>query len=120
MEYDKKMEDHLNNSGCYRILNKDASAKILKEVTKKIKDSPLDTIIKKRITPSSSITPRIYGAPKVHKAGIPLRPIVNTIGSPTYLLAQYLAKKLRPLAGNNSSHIKDSASFVQWTKNLDM
>ena len=119
-DYDKKMEEHLNNSGCYKILNKDPSSKILKEVTNKIKNSSLDTITKKRITPSSSITPRIYGVPKIHKKGIPLRPIVNTIGSPTYLLAQYLAKKLRPLVGNTSSYIKDSTSFVQWARNLEM
>ena len=66
------------------------------------------------------ITPRIYGAPKIHKKYIPLRPIVNNIGSPTYLLAQYLAKKLRPLASNTSSDVKDSTSFVQWANNLDM
>lgn len=70
--------------------------------------------------PTSSITPTIYHVPKVHKEDIPLRPIVNTIGSPTYLLAQFLARKLRPLAGNNSSYIKDSASFVQWNENLEI
>jgi len=43
------------------------------------------------------ITPIIYGVPNIHKFGIPLRPIVNTIGSPTYLLAQYLAKKTSTL-----------------------
>lgn len=58
--------------------------------------------------------------PKIHKEGIPLRPIVNTIGSPIYDLAKFLAKKLCPLAGNTSSYIKDSASFIQWTKNLEM
>ena len=29
-EYDKKMEEHLNNSGCYKILNKYPNTKILK------------------------------------------------------------------------------------------
>jgi len=119
-DYDIKMEDHIKNSGCYKILDKYPSTKILKEVTKKIKYSSLDIITKKRITPTSSITPRIYGAPKVHKEGNPLRPIVNTIGSPTYLLAQYLARKLSLLVGNTSSYIKDSESFVQWTKDLKM
>lgn len=65
--YDSKMENHLNNSGCYKILNKVPSAKIIKDVTKKTKYSSLNTITKKKITPSSSITPRINDAPKVHK-----------------------------------------------------
>jgi len=46
-EYDRKMEDHTNNSGCYKILDTEHSAKILRDVTKKIKYSSLD-IIKKR------------------------------------------------------------------------
>ena len=61
--------------------------------------------------------PRIYGSPKIHKEGIPLRPIVNTIGSPTYHLAKFLAKRLRPLSGNTSSYVKDPSSFVKWIKN---
>ncbi len=94
------MEERLNNSGCYKIINKDPSEKIMREVVKRIKESSLNDVTKKKIIPNSSITPRIYGAPKVHKPNIPLRPIVNTIGSPTYLLAKYLAKKLKPLSGN--------------------
>ena len=59
----------------------------------------------------------IYGSQKVDKEGIPLRPIVNTIRSPTYHLAKYLEKKLRPLSGNMPSYIKDSSPYVQWIKN---
>lgn len=36
------------------------------------------------------IPPRLYGLPKVHKEGIPVRPIVSFISSPTYKLAKYL------------------------------
>ena len=80
----------------------------------------MDDITKKKIIRNSSIIPRIYGAPKVHKPNIPLRPIVNTIGSPTYLLVEHVAKKLRPLSGNIHSYIKDSYSFVQWINNIEM
>jgi len=120
IDYDNKMEEHLNKSGCYKIINKDPSEKIMREVIKKVKESSLDDIIKKKIIPNSSIIPRIYGAPKVHKPNIPLRPIVNTIGSPSYLLAKHLAKKLRPLSGNTLSYIKDSCSFVRWINNIEM
>lgn len=75
IDYDNKMEEHLNKSGCYKIINKDPSEKIMREVIKKVKESSLDDIIKKKIIPNSSIIPRIYGAPKVHKPNIPFRPI---------------------------------------------
>ena len=52
------------------------------------------------------------GLPKIDKDGVPLRPIVNTIGSPTYELAKYVAKILGPLVGNSDSFIKDSNAFV--------
>ena len=94
IDYDIKMGEHLNNSGCNKIINKYTSEKIMRKVIKKIKESSLDDITKKKIIPNSSIIPRIYGAPQVHKPSIPLRPIVNTIGSPTYLLVKHLTKKL--------------------------
>ena len=31
---------------------------------------------------------RIYGLPKTHKTGYPLRPVVSSIDSPTYFLSQ--------------------------------
>lgn len=42
-----------------------------------------------------------------------LRPIVSTIGSPTYALAKHLAKVIAPLAGQTSSFIKNSTDFTQ-------
>ena len=60
--------------------------------------------------------PHIYDLPKIHKEGIPLRPIVNTIGSPTYDLAKHIAKTLKPLVGKSFSFIKDSSQFVERMK----
>ena len=53
--------------------------------------------------PVGEITSRIYGLPKIHKEGVPLRPIVNTIGSPTYELAKFVAKWLGSLVGHMES-----------------
>lgn len=64
------------------------------------------------------LTPRIYGLPKFHKEGAPLRPIVNTIGGPTYLLSKYLARKLKPLVGLSYSFVKDSSSFFDELNSL--
>ena len=58
------------------------------------------------------MVPRIYSLPKIHKDGVPLRPIVNTIGSPTYKLARFLANLLKPLVGKTNSFVKDSTSWI--------
>ena len=60
--------------------------------------------------------PRIYGAPKIHKVGAPLWPIVNTIGAPTYELAKFVVGTLAPLVGKTSSFIKDSNHYVEFIK----
>lgn len=118
--YHSKMLDHLNSSGSYRIINKDPGNKIMCDVTRIIKSLSLDDIIKKKVTPNSAIMPRIYGSPKIHKEGVLLRPIVNTIGSSTYHLAKFLAKKIRPLSSNTSSYVEDSSSFGQWIKDQEI
>ena len=53
----------------------------------------------------------MYGLPKIHKDGVPLRPIISQIGSFTYDLAQFLVIILSPLMKNEYS-VKDSVTFV--------
>jgi hypothetical protein len=116
-DYNKKMNEHLSQSGSYRKISNNPIKKITREVKKAINNSSLDERKKKRLLPNNEITPRIYGLPKIHKEGIPLRPIVNTIGSPTYELAKYVAKILGPLVGQTDSFIKDSNDFINIIKN---
>ena len=49
---------------------------------------------------SDGFCPRFYGLPKIHKPGIPLRPIVSFVNSPTYAISGYLARILSPVVGN--------------------
>ena len=93
---------------------------MIREVTKAIKNSSLDDETKKKLTPKNVIMPRIYDLPKTQKTGIPLRPIVNTIGSPTYDLAKHLAKALKPLVGKTFSFIKYSSELVSKMKEWKM
>jgi hypothetical protein len=60
----------------------------------------------------------MYGLPKIHREGAPLRPIVNTIGAPTYSSAQYLATQLGEYVGNSPRHVKDFTEFINIIKSL--
>ena len=46
---------------------------------------------------SDSLYPRFYGLPKIPKPGIPLRPIVSFVNSPTYAISGYPARILSPV-----------------------
>ena len=117
--YNMKMTEHLQ-SGSYIKIQGNPMNIILNKFLLAINNSSLDEEQKKRLIPEDSIMARIYGLPKVHKVGNPLRPIVNTIGSPTYALAKYLTNKLKPLTGNGFSFIKYSTHLVEMLKDWKM
>ena len=60
----------------------------------------------------TGIAPQLYGLPKIHKTGIPLRPIVSIRGSVTYGVAKVIAKVLKPLVGMLPHHILSTSDFV--------
>ncbi len=117
-DYRRKMLDHLHNSGSYKKLAKNPLKKISRTVAHAIKSSNSVGALSRKLIERNPIAPRIYGVPKIHKEGVPLRPIVNTIGGPTYLLAKFLALKLKPLVGHTESFVKDSASFIMDLKDI--
>ncbi|UYV82816.1 hypothetical protein LAZ67_22000969 [Cordylochernes scorpioides] len=57
----------------------------------------------------------IYGAPKIHKSGVPLRPIIAYHLSPAHTLAKYLAQLLSPIMKSNPNqyNIMHPPSFIQ-------
>lgn len=77
-----------------------------------LEDNSLSDKERKYLSPNCSKAPQIYGLPKVHKEGFPLRPIVSAIGLLTYLLAKKLARILTPLASGKETQVKNSTEFV--------
>jgi hypothetical protein len=57
--------------------------------------------------------------PKIHKHGIPIRPILAAIKSHSYSLAKFLVSLLRPSATNPYT-INDSFSFIQELMSLNV
>ena len=54
----------------------------------------------------------MYGLPKVHKQGVPLRPILSMVNAPQQELAKWLAELLKPVVLKYSKHtVKDSFEF---------
>ena len=109
------MHDLLNDS-TYRILSKNPVNRLIAGTKKIVNQISLDPPTKRTMSTVASNLPRIYGLPKIHKPSVPLRPIVNTIGSPTYQVAKFAAVNLRPLVGQTEHHVRDSAHLVEMIK----
>ena len=63
----------------------------------------------------------MYGLPKTHKEGTPLRPILSMTGSSHHELGKWLASLLQPVLERFSSHcISDSFTFARTMQNLDI
>ncbi|MCP4473275.1 MAG: hypothetical protein GY821_01620 [Gammaproteobacteria bacterium] len=66
----------------------------------------------------SGVPSRFYGLPKIHKPGVPLRPIVSAVNNFCDRMALHLKRILGPLIGKSNSFIKDSSDFVQKLKKV--
>ena len=67
---------------------------------------------------SDGRAPRLYGLPKIHKQGIPLRPIVSFVESPTYNFSKEIARILSHLVGKSERHVKNSYDFVEFLNTI--
>ena len=63
---------------------------------------------------NEGLCPRFYGLLKIHKPGIPLRPIVTFVSSPTYAIYGYLARILLPVVGNTDYTVKNVCEFADF------
>ena len=62
----------------------------------------------------------MYGLPKIHKLGNPLRPIVSFYGTPLSALHKQLSNILQPLAQSNF-RLKNTEDFLdKFRQNMDL
>ena len=57
--------------------------------------------------------PKVYGVPKIHKLGVPLRPIVDNTGSVMHKMGKLLNDILRPIAEKSETVLKNTAHFIE-------
>ena len=95
-EYMKKSEDLLKQA-TYREITADPTNKYknkLIQLLKNIKsEGGINNTIYKRLYPTGAVPPKYYGLPKIHKADVPLRPIISGRVSATYETAKELSKR---------------------------
>ena len=114
MEYSNKLADLIENC-CYCKEKKDLTLKTerkLSRILSKNKDL-ISQINYRQLIQHCSKLPHIYGLPKIHKDGIPLRHIVSNRGSAFHPLNCFLVEIISTLTGKFSSYDKNSAQFEE-------
>lgn len=93
----------------------------MKDYSKKLfEEGKLPEMKYKQINFNKSRVPVFYGAPKVHKAGVPLRPIVSSYSSPTQTLSRYIHDLIKPIIGKTTFSVKNSTHFVENIKTFKL
>ena len=126
-DYIKKVQEILDDDEKFEKLKENETIKretrlqnYLRQLAKTKEDTSktkITTDVYKRILPSGSRAGIMYGLPKIHKKGVPLRPIISAIKTYNYNLAKYLDEILKPLI-NSPYIIKDTFDFVNKVSHL--
>ena len=115
-DYQKKALELLDQS-TYKTLAADPTNKDKNKLISLLKtiksEGGIDETTYKKLYPTGAGTPKFYGLPKVHKAGVPLRPIVSSIGAVSYETSKELSKILKPLVGQSPYHVHNNQEFLQ-------
>lgn len=77
----------------------------------------IDIYEKNKLINRTDIAPRLYGLPKIHKEGIPLRPICSSINSPAYGLCRFVVDILKNLTKDSKYNVKDAVEFKNRVNN---
>ncbi|CAH3046530.1 unnamed protein product, partial [Pocillopora meandrina] len=118
--YRAKMFTLIENA-LYQLLNKDPTDRLIRKLSEKLltlkRSGYLSEVVYNKIRPRHKQPPRIYGLPKIHKADVPLRPIVSCVNTFAYDLSAYLANILSPLTEKSEYTVTNSVHFVSTVSN---
>lgn len=113
--------EFLNNSGANTIPMKTFNdhIQVVRNVINTSEYVYKDTTVAKKALISNPIPPRIYGLLKVHKDGMPIRPVVSCISTPTYQLAKDLDYWIKTSINHLSSRaVTSSLELVNKIKDI--
>ncbi|XP_075155167.1 uncharacterized protein LOC142228579 [Haematobia irritans] len=116
-EYEEKMDRIVNDMMTYKRLQKDPTNTLQKKnndlVNELFRQNIISEFERKRMKTDTAVAPRIYGLPKIHKEGYPLRPICSSINSPASELCKYITSILKNLTVGSKFNIKNSMEFKE-------
>ncbi|XP_057310304.1 uncharacterized protein LOC130648280 [Hydractinia symbiolongicarpus] len=117
-DYIRKVYDHLSNNKYYAKMKTDPSKDLKTNINSFIEISLCHHHINKNTAkfitpPENTRMPLFYILPKIHKDGIPGRPIVSAVNSITENISKFLNLCLQPLLPKLKSYVKDIKHLIQ-------
>ncbi|XP_070579506.1 uncharacterized protein [Ptychodera flava] len=123
-EYIRKCEEQLNNDTYYTQLESDPTEKYMTELERAIqrwkRKKWISHSIAKELIPKEPKPGHFYGLPKIHKDGIPLRPIIPQCQALTSQLSRYVDYHLQPIVKSLPSYIKDTNHHLEDLQNNEI
>ena len=124
-DYHNKMYDILNDTSKFQEIKNiehllytlRAEDKINSKIRSLKKLKIIDDDLSSTLTVSGSSPGILYGLPKVHKTGVPMRPILAAYNTPSYNLSKFMVSKLNHLTTNEYT-IKNSYEFAKFITNI--
>ncbi|XP_055590862.1 uncharacterized protein LOC129742949 [Uranotaenia lowii] len=120
-DYDAKMEALIGDQSTYSSLARDPTNGFQtknNEFAKRLADLKLiNRATELKLKTYKATAPCIYGTPKAHKVGLPLRPVVPCMTSPSYELSKYIGRILQASI-NSKYNVKDSFEFCDFINNV--
>ena len=122
--YHNKIDAPVNDKQTYKELKRDPTPTLQRELNITLltlkKTNAIDTQRYYRLRCSVPQPPKLYGLPKLHKPGFPMRPIVSFCGSPTYQLSKYLTTILQPLTDKSRRNLQSTEDFINASKTVEI
>ena len=121
-DYIKEAERQLNNQRDYTKLPSDHTKKANQTIGNYLRRCKKNKLLPPKVvnhlitrTPRTSI---FYLLPKIHKIGVPGRPIVSAINSPTENISEYVDFFLKPLNMKPPSYVRDTKDLLMRLQTL--
>ena len=120
--YQSKMEEMINSDEFVKLKSDPTNAfhrSINKEINNYTNIFPNNNPQNLKIM--NPVAPVLYGMPKLHKEGIPMRPVVSYINAPSYKLCKQLCSDLPNIINCTSPYsVKNSLELIEKLKNKDV
>ena len=115
-DYIREAQRQLDDENFYKKLNTNLTEiynmKINQIIDNFVRQKAIDEKMGKMLKTQQPKTSHLYLLPKIHKEGVPGRPIVSSINCHTSKLSKYVDFFLKPSVKKLKSFVKDSSDFL--------
>ena len=129
-DYIRKVELILEDTSKFDLAKNQDIFKISRTIETRVRNYLRDKVYKKNLIfeevykslyPNGSHIGILYGLPKCHKSGVPVRPICSAVGTATYDLGKFVANIIKPAAVNkHGTDLDNTFQFVDQIKEQNL